>query len=136
MLAGAIADQVIVAVPVAGSWDACSVSPTGPGAGNGVCTQALAALSHASVVQGLPSLQVGDVPARQAPVPVSHVSAPLQNTPSSQSAFETQPHRKDPHHVPQRPLLFVGHAPPLCCPANSWTVQKVRPSAGSTSVAL
>src|SRR6266699_3024788 len=136
MLAEAIADQVIVAVPVAGSWDSCSVSPSWPGTGIGVCTQALAAASQLSAVQVLPSLQVGGVPARQVPPATSHVSAPLQKSPSSQSELETQPHRNDPHQVPQRPVSFVGQAPPLCCPANSCTVQKVFPSAGSTSVAL
>src|SRR5437899_821624 len=136
MLAETIVDQVIVAVPATGPWDSCSVSPTWPGTGIGVCTHAFAVASQLSAVQVLPSLQVGGDPDRQAPLVESHVSAPLQTAPSSQSAFATQPQRKDPHQVPQRPVSFVGQVPPLCCPANSWTVQKVRPSTGSTSVAL
>ena len=42
--------------------------------------------SHVSVVQTLPSLQLGGVPARQ-PLVGSQVSAPLQNCPSPQTAL-------------------------------------------------
>src|SRR3989442_12516057 len=99
MLAEAIGDQVIGAAPVAGSGDDCSVSPRGPGPGIAVCTRALAGASQLSGVQVLPSLQVGGAPARQVPPAESHVSTPLQKTPSSHSAFETQPQRKEPHQV-------------------------------------
>src|SRR5439155_941918 len=52
--------------------------------GSGVCVQPSVG-SQASVVHGLPSSQLGGVPGWQ-PVAPPHVSAPLQKTPSSQSA--------------------------------------------------
>ena len=52
--------------------------------GSGVCVQPSVA-SQASVVHGLPSSQLGGVPGWQPAAP-PHVSAPLQKTPSSQSA--------------------------------------------------
>src|SRR5262245_41036350 len=46
--------------------------------------------SHASTVHGSPSVQASGVPGAQRPVPVLHVSTPLQTLPSSQAALLVQ----------------------------------------------
>src|SRR5207253_1250425 len=63
-------------------WSSQSAGVAHPGQpGSGVCVQPSVA-SQASSVQGSPSSQVGGVPGWQ-PVAWPHVSAPLQNMPSS-----------------------------------------------------
>jgi hypothetical protein len=66
-------------------------SPSEHAALLGMWSQLSVASLHESVVQAIPSLQFTGVPAWHCPVPVLQVSMPVQNNPSSHSAFVVHP---------------------------------------------
>src|SRR5262245_43630415 len=114
-------------------------SPSEHTALDGVCTQASAASLQLSRVQAVPSAQIGGGPAAHSPA--SQISAPLQNSPSAQSAFTThsggimQASKLSSHcSVGAGPVSSQGRTPGSQCPVAGWQVSaplQNRPSSQS-----